>query len=60
MWGGGGCGPDSLPSRPQEHYMASLMPLQKGIVPWKVWSQGGLGVLSQGQGCAWEVPRGDS
>lgn len=40
--------------------MASLMPLQKGIVPWKVWSQGGLGVLSQGQGCAWEVPPGDS
>ncbi|XP_040089507.1 protein DENND6B isoform X5 [Oryx dammah] len=35
-WGtGAGCGPDSLPSCPQEHYMASLMPLQKGIVPWK-------------------------
>lgn len=32
---GAGSGPDSLPSRPQEHYMASLMPLQKGIVPWK-------------------------
>ncbi|XP_043737597.1 protein DENND6B isoform X2 [Cervus elaphus] len=32
---GAGSGPDSLPSHPQEHYMASLMPLQKGIVPWK-------------------------
>ncbi|XP_055251542.1 protein DENND6B isoform X2 [Moschus berezovskii] len=32
---GSGCDPDSLPSCPQEHYMASLMPLQKGIVPWK-------------------------
>lgn len=50
---GAGSGPDSLPPRPQEHYMASLMPLQKGIVPWKVWSQ-------EGRGCAWEVPRGDS
>lgn len=28
--------PGSLPFPPQEHYMASLMPLQKSITPWKV------------------------
>lgn len=32
--------PGSLPSHPQEHYMASLMPLQKSITPWKVGSRG--------------------
>lgn len=56
--GGGvaGCGPDSLPSRPQEHYMASLMPLQKGIVPWKVWSRGGWGFSVRARGVPGKCP----
>ena len=55
-WGGGACGPDSLPSRPQEHYMASLMPLQKGIVPWKVWSRGGWGFSVRARGVPGKCP----
>lgn len=43
----------SLP--PQEHYMASLMPLPKSITPWKVWSREGLGgwaLCRPSRGCA--------
>lgn len=37
--------------------MASLMPLQKGIVPWKVWSQGGAGGSQSGPGvCLGSAP----
>lgn len=44
---GQGCCPRSLPSPPQEHYMASLMPLQKSVTPWKV-----------GSGSTWPSGRG--
>lgn len=33
---GGGPRPQAHSPPPQEHYMASLMPLQKSITPWKV------------------------
>lgn len=52
---GPGLGRDAVasPHAPQEHYMASLMPLQKSITPWKVRGCGGLCPDSGGGGRAW-------